>query len=193
MVTNELINEFDNFLKKYCNYAYDLFDPPLSKEITLQLLNKLGIKDENYVTLYCWKNGIPVEKQDYSVDLRILMGGNFISLSDAIDMDAENISENYWKASLKPFFANYEGEHYLVETDELSAFFGSVYFYSPNLTYAVDPILYFDNLETMIKSIMAFFRQDAQKYNPQNGKLEFDFRKVTAIRKELNPKAASMW
>jgi hypothetical protein len=105
-------------------------------------------------------------------------------------LDAENMSENYWKASLKPFVANYEGEHYLVETDESSELVGTVYFYSPNLTYAVVPVLYFDNLETMLRSIIAFFKEKAQWYDYKKRILRFDYEKLSKIRKELNPKAA---
>ncbi|MBV8255086.1 MAG: hypothetical protein JO154_20965 [Chitinophaga sp.] len=186
----ETLHRFDTFLKTECTYVYDYYDAPLSDDMILEMLGELEISDNNFFSLYSWKNGISVEKLDYSVDLSILPWGNLLSLKDALDVEIDNRGNNYWKFSLKPIFANFEGEHYLVETEETSEFYGVIYFYSPNLAYAVNPIPYFDNLESMLSSIMRFFEMKAQWYDIKKERLVFDFDKLDQIREELNPKVS---
>jgi len=115
--------------------------------------------------VYSWRNGVSVENLDYSVDSTILPWGNLLSLEDALDIDADNKKNGDWRPTLKPFFANFEGEHYLVETDKLSGRYGMIFFYSPNMTFATDPVPYFDNLEAMLITIMKSFEAKAQWYD----------------------------
>ena len=192
MGIKETLYQFDEFLKLNCPYVYEYYDAPLSADLIKESLTEPEISGSEFFSMYSWRNGIAVEKLDYSEDLTILPWGNLLSLKDALDIDFDNKQNDYWKPSLKPFFANFEGEHYLVETDKLSECYGVIYFYSPNMTFAVDPVPYFDNLELMLITIMKFFEEKAQWYDYEKKSLEFDFDKLDRIKEELNPIAASL-
>ena len=188
MDIRETLQRFDAFLKDECRYVYDYYDAPLAHEVLVDMIKELGIENSDYLSLYSWKNGISAEKLDYSIDLSILPWGNLVSLQDALDINIDNIENGYWASTLKPIFANFEGEHYLVETDDESCFYGVIFFYSPNLSFAVKPVPYFDNLESMLLSIIKFFESKAQWYDLEKNLLVFDFDKLEQIRAEMNPR-----
>jgi hypothetical protein len=169
-------------------YVYDHYDNPLDDNEIQLLMKQLGIDNEDYFYLYKWKNGIAVEKQDYSVENRIIMPGNFVSLRDAVELDEENSREDFWeKKSLKPIMANYEGEHLLIETDKTSKYYNFIYFYSANFSYSVTPILYFESIEKMLLSIMALFNEKAQWFDIDSKRLKIDYNDENPICHKLNP------
>lgn len=194
MITEILIKEFDNCIKKYCPLAYESYNDTLPSEgidFYMQKL-RLDVNDKtDFKTIYSWKNGIDIEIQDYSTDLRILYAGNFLSLKDILPLYQENLDMEFgWRPlSLIPIMSNYEGEFLLIETDRNSPNYNGVYFYSPNLTFAVDTIIVYDDLESMLKTIINLFENGAQIFDNEKKVLKFDFDLISKISALLNPKS----
>ena len=193
MINEALIKEFDNCLKKYCSYIYDYYQNSLPEEEIDMHMNKMGILNDDYKTLYKWKNGLDLgASRSFPKEFRISDFGNIVSLDDALHQFTEirkSGTELEWPASQVVMFDNLIGERLLLETDKNSPYNNFVFCYHSYGSDACQSISYYDSIEKMLITLIEQFEQKALWFDDSKGFLEIDFDKLFEIGKIINHKS----
>lgn len=186
MLSKELLVDFETCLEEKAPHILSYYNKALSLNEIDSYMNQMAISIPEYKFLYKWKNGVSIEVQDYSTDIRIDFTGNFLAMKDALQLYKQNQEENYWNITFVPILATHQGETLLIEANENSKNYKQLFFYAP-FTSDLEPIGYFDDIESMLKSIISLFNKGAQRYD--NNVMEIDFELRTKVCKDLNPKS----
>lgn len=186
MLSKELLVDFETCLEERAPHILSYYNEALSLDEIDSYMSQLSINIPEYKFLYEWKNGVSVEGLDDTIDIRIDFSGNFLTMKDALELYRENQEESYWNTTFVPILATHEGETLLIETNESSENYKQLFFYAP-FTSDLEPVGYFDSIESMFMTIISLFNKGAQRY--ENNGMEIDFELRSKVCKDLNPKS----
>ena len=184
MLSKELLVNFETCLEERAPHILSYYNEALSLDEIDSYMGQLSINIPEYKFLYEWKNGVSIEGLDDIIDIRIDFSGNFLTMKDTLELYRENQEESYWNTTFVPILATHEGETLLIETNESSENYKQLFFYAP-FTSDLEPVGYFDSIESMFMTIICLFTEGAQRYNSGMLDIDFDIRKE--ICKRMNP------
>ena len=201
VVTQNLIRRFDNCMKEYCSFIYEYYQPPLLDKEIVGLVDKMGIEDEDYESIYKWKNGLDIfTSEKLPKEFTIGYCGNFISLDNAElrfqqinKKRIENPDDVFWDESKVIIMDNLIGEYLLFENNKGSEDYGALFQFSPSGSNACLPVMKYDNIESMLESIIACFENGAIWFDKKSGYLVIDFDKESEICSRINPLSTSRY
>src|SRR5438876_662246 len=113
-----LLEKFDMTLRKYNLSNYEkLYAPLQDKEIDIRL-NELYIKNEDFKTLFAWKNGYD---PDHNVNIlcQVFELGTLLSLDAIISTVSANKNNSRWDNQLLiPLITDSTGEYILFNNEQ---------------------------------------------------------------------------
>jgi len=192
MTVTETLNEINKYLVQSEAYVLDFMLPGIDKdEISRQLAGaEIKLPDDVY-QLYQWRNGI-ANIYDHKFNHEVFFEfGIFYSLQSAIALYQDHgLVNKYWDSSFFPLFTNGGGDFLLVNINEQSDGYGSIYLYSPAINLSIDPVSIYDTAATMMDTILVSYQERA--YFFEDRELEYNSDLEHEIAKSLNPKS-SFW
>ena len=155
---------------------------PGGTDSLLKLFSKFSLP-EHLLQLYGWHNGT-------SLDLPIFTLGFFVSIERMAEIYNYMAGEDeFWKLSMVPIFESRAGEFYLIDCDERSEKYGTILKYYPGSVDFKVIIDIYDSLESLFKTILECFQQEAYSYEPDPFLLVLDFQLSFKIAIRNNPKS----
>jgi hypothetical protein len=188
----KLMVELERILKQYSPYLYERLRSPLDSSIIKDGFGKFGIYDEKIIELYQWKDGINNDGTVPTNAFEFCSFGVLLSLEYASTIYTSQILSNQWDKSIFPIIGNFSGDFLLYNSDPQSEQYGMISLYSPALFFMEDLPLYYDSIESMIKTTIECFITGAYKYDNKNLLLDVDLDLQYEISAKLNPKS-SYW
>lgn len=187
MIDSKLIELWDDCLKKHCHYIYDYYANPHDENEIELFMSKMSIDSADYKTFYGWKNGLSPNSRNITSPTEIMFHGNFVSLEHALYIFQEHNDKDFFEQSQILIADNFEGERLLLETNPASPNYGMILSLVPFGNHAGEPITIYDNMETMIKSLISMYNLGAVIYDSDTRDLVIDFDKEAEICLPLNP------
>lgn len=189
METKQLIEEFDQVLRKYCEPLYRRLQPPLDSSQIDFFLEKLKINIPEIRELFKWKNGIandgefPTNAYSYS-DFGVIAPLEYLSEIQ------DEMAGQYWEITKVPIIVSYSGDFLLYESDKSLEEFGQLFLYCPTMGLVYETESYYDSISTMLQTINKCYKAGAFSYNPDSMLFDSDTDMTAQISKSLNPKSA---
>lgn len=181
-----LLNEFDEILRKYNPVNYERLYPPLVESELDTLLKKLKIKNEDFTTLYKWKNGFNFTIDSY-ICFDIFFNGTLLSLDLVQEDILFNQKHGTWRNSLIPLIGNDERE-WLLFDNRKGKDYEKIFFYSPSIpSAAIRPIKCYDSLCSLVKTTIEAYRKGILIYDKHEDWLKRDVFKYYELARDLNP------
>lgn len=155
------------------------FCPPLSSDEVKEKLYGLGIRDDDFIAFYNWKNG---QREDSYCEM-IEYGGPF-SIEEIYEAIA---GYHNYDPMLVPLIS--EGEQMLLFNKKPGNNYGKIYFYSVPQLYSDFPISYYDSITSMIETTIVAYKKGLYIYDFNRNKLRFDYYKLHDFIKSMNPQS----
>jgi hypothetical protein len=183
-----LLNEFDLALRKYNPVNYARLYPPLAELELEASLKNLKINNEDFGTLYKWKNGFDFTTDSY-ICFDIFFNGTLLSL-DLVQEDVLfNEKEGTWRNTLIPLIGNDERE-WLLFDNRKGKDYEKLFFYSPSIpSAAIKPVTCYDSIFAMVDTTITAYRNGIIQYDPDENCLNFNVDRYFALARERNPKS----
>jgi hypothetical protein len=179
-----LLEEFDAVLRKYNLPNYSKLYPPLPEDEIIDCLNQLKLKDNDFRSLYRWKNGFDPDGKVIGA-CQIFIYHAPLSLDSIIRKVNSAKKTSIWKDAFIPLIADTTGDYLLFNNQEGNDY-GKIHLYSVSLFFIDEPISYYDSLGAMIETTIQSYINSAFKYNAAKQRLEVDAHKHHEIAKEIN-------
>ena len=184
-----LIEKFDETLRKYNLPNYKKLSLPLNENEIDTKLKELKITDEDFKTLYLWKNGYD-SFQNSEEPCQIFDRDTFLSLNAVIHAANTNKKLNLWEEYLIPIITDTTGQYILFNNKKKD--YGKLYFYSSSILIAVDTISYYDSLSKFIETTIKAYELGVLKYEEYENWLDIDIDKYYPLAKKNN-KDSKFW
>lgn len=183
--TEALIIKLDQTLQKYNKPNYNLLLPPLDESELNKYFNNLEVTNEDFISLYKWKNGFNPDQYEENKICQIMNFDVFITLEEIIyTVEAEKIN-NRWPPFFIPLITDFTGQYILFNNNMDNECYGRLYIYSASLL-CVDPKPYYDSVPRMIETIIAAYEKEIFVFNTETNELDIDFDKHAVLCKEMN-------
>jgi hypothetical protein len=183
-----LLNEFDLALRKYNPVNYARLYPPLAELELEASLKNLKINNEDFGTLYKWKNGFDFNLNIF-ISCQIFDRGTLLSMSLVRQEVLLNQEEDTWKKTFIPFIANATGE-YLLFNNEMGKDYEKIFFYSPSISSAaLKPVSCYDSLALLIETTINAYKNNIFEYEEKRDRLKRDVYKYFELAKAKNSKS----
>jgi hypothetical protein len=188
--TLQLISSLDNILKEKNLRNYEKLLPPLQDREVNELLTELNVKDDDFRTLYQWKNGFDPDGKVIGAcqifKLDIMLPLNWVLKKVLI-----NKTDPIWDDSFIPFITDSTGQFFLFNNSPGNNY-GKIHLYSVSLFFIEEPISYYDSIGSMIETTIEAYSTGALKYDPDEDWLDEDIEKFYKIAKTIN-KNSDRW
>jgi hypothetical protein len=183
MKLEELILNLDTVLRAKNLNNYSKLYSPLAQEEIHRLVEALNINSNELEMLYTWKNGFG----DFQTqDCQIFDFGVQLPLYHILGLYNSNNGEvGRWENEYIPIGTDGSG-HYLLFNNRKGIDNGKLYLYSPSLLH-VEPISYYDNVRTMLETILMAYDLNIFSYVEADDWLEKDYNRFYELGKRLNP------
>jgi hypothetical protein len=183
---SDAIKKFEETLIKYNLPNLERLNPPLPEEVSQEILQQLEIYDEDFKSIYLWRDGYNFYEKSSNL-CQIFTFGTFIPLRDIVEEVSSNRVNSRWDDEhLIPVITDSTGQ-YLLFNNRVGSDFGKVFLYSASILQAIDPISYFDSILSLLKTSITAYEQGVFKYDASEDWLEIDFMKFRMLAKNLNP------
>ncbi|MFT4222010.1 hypothetical protein [Dysgonomonas sp.] len=195
MAVKDLLLELEQCVKESGNPILNYMDSVSSgfneeKFIYAIKMSKLEPR-QDLIDLYSWKTGVNGECMLTSFDFeyKLFSFGNFIAYTDTDSLYSLDAVTNrtFTKKYLPIVYGNIVEDPMLINLSKKSKDFGRIYYYCPNVTLSVDPVIVYDSLESCIETILECYRQGAY-YIDEKGLLNEIDDKEKEISKKINRK-----
>jgi hypothetical protein len=180
----ELLQRFDSTLQKYNPKNYKKLQPPLPKQVTEGLFNKLHIDDPGMKAMYEWKNGVNISEGLGNGDM-IFDFGVLFPLESVLKYAEDYPQQN---PQLINFVGDSTGDGLLFNI-ERGPDYGKIYVYSVSLLSIDDPYGYYDSIYSMIETTIRSYQTGALKYDDINGFLDKEDDNFVELATKLNPQS----
>ena len=167
----------------------DLLQNGVTKASAEPLIKKYEINfPEELFDLYSWKNGIGrSEQRIYKLgELYLFNLGIFRSINESLEI-YQRCSGQFWANELFPVFESGGGDYYLVCCKEGTFSFGKVYFFSPSSPDFQGIISIFDDLETLVETVIECYANNVYYFESDSPFLQINDALERDIAIRINP------
>jgi len=153
-----LLTELEKILRGYNAPIVKKLGPGLSEKIISEMFAKIGMRNEDLIVLYNWKNGISYSEEWKIGEFDFFGFGTFISLEDAIE-NYEYLSDLSGQKYLLPLFTNGAGDYVFFDGDRESINFERLLFYSPPINLSGEAVPVYDSLQVFLKTTIECYQK----------------------------------
>jgi cell wall assembly regulator SMI1 len=187
----ELLDKLLAEMRKINSPAVNYLNDGISGEEIQILLSSTGVQlPKEAIELYKWHNGyndLIINSKNLG-EIWFFDRGFFPSFKRSLENYGSHI-EYYWEKTLFPLFEDGGGDSYLINCNESSASFGSIFYYSPADWMFEGVIPIFNSLQDMIKTITECYRNGVY-YLQDDGTFASNTEGMIELCKRLNPNVA---
>ena len=177
-----LLEKFDVTLRKYNLDNYKKLQPPLPENEIDNYLNELGVKDENFKLLFCWKNGFDFRTEG-KTRTQMFNFGTLLTLQYILEY--KNDDPDFWEKTYIPLISTNDGDC-LLFNNKKGKDYGKIHLYSPALLFIDNPISCYDSIYTMIETTIKAYEKKILVYDPDDNWLEENVKEFHILAKKYN-------
>ena len=183
------LTQLENFLLIHDPTRIEMLQHGLSKEQIDSFLPFNAADIPSIYELFEWKNGLGPRYSEKTIgEIELFPEGIMMPLEEASNVYSLSRQEKLWDDNLFPILWNGAGDYYLIDFDKTGNSFGIIYFYAPSLLLSTSPQSIFDSIESMFRTVLDWFDQNAF-YKDSSGQWEVDYDLKYKIAASNNPKS----